>query len=217
MKTATAAVLVLLSLFCVTRVSPAEEKAAVPQEKGGILLISKSTITQQTAGNKLKRNLAIDAKLKDTIAVDLLAHGLKVTVAASDSDQQKNNSLYVLAYKLEKVESGLPAKVSVSYSIQKGSGEPVASGQIEETAGGWKSCVKKIGDHMANSVAAALGGKPVVSSDPPKTETPAGTAGPETDGKSVEVRLKQLDGLKAKGLVTEEEYKKKRDEILKDL
>ena len=41
--------------------------------------------------------------------------------------------------------------------------------------------------------------------------------GPKKGKPSVEERLKRLDELKAKGLLNEQEYKQKRDEILKDL
>ncbi len=69
------------------------------------------------------------------------------------------------------------------------------------------------------------GGTPVPAAaapPPPPTLQPASAApaqaAPAAAGKpSVEERLKRLDDLKSKGLLNDQEYKAKRDEILKDL
>jgi curli biogenesis system outer membrane secretion channel CsgG len=71
--------------------------------------------------------------------------------------------------------------------------------------------------------AAPAGGPPPVA--PAMSSAPGGTgpaqAAPPSAASaaksSVEERLKRLDELKAKGLLSEQEYKQKRDEILKDL
>jgi len=74
--------------------------------------------------------------------------------------------------------------------------------------------------HIGGPTPAALPTPPPTPAGGPPPGAPAQAAPPSAVSAakpSVEERLKRLDELKAKGMLNEQEYKQKREEILKDL
>ena len=194
--------------------APQPASAPTPQAAGlDIAVISRSTITELTAGENLRYYRSLDDWLMRSIVTDLEDRGLRVDFAETEDSLKKKEYRHLLAYKVEDVEFGFKnpfgrhANVRVSYVFQKPDGRVLASGEYREHSNkSWKKCAISISRKVSTDVANVLSGN-----HPAK----AGNAG--TPDKTVEERLKELDSLKAKGLVTKDEYRSKREEILKDL
>jgi hypothetical protein len=189
------------------------------QEKNGsysIVILSKSTINELTAGKHVARRQKIDAAISKKISFELQAHGLSAGPAAEE-DLKARGYQHLLSYKMENVVFGFrnpfgrATNLKVSYVLQSRDGRIVRTGAFEEhSKKSWKNCVRSITRDLSDEVADAVSGN--------YSEKAGHGADKRRDrNKTPEERLQQLDELKAKGMVTPEEYKKKREEILKHL
>ena len=159
-------ILLLPALLFFEGICRAGENGAPSQEET-ILVVSKSNITEQIGGTYRDQHLAIDAKLKQSIAEKLKARGLNVV---AEDDQKKQPAAYVLAYNLVYVKFGLlhpfgrSSKVVVKYVFEK-NGETIASGEIAaKSRRSWKKCVNEISDKIAGKIAARMDGGAVSNS-----------------------------------------------------
>ena len=193
----------------------------VKAERGStdIVVLSKSEITELIAGKHVQQYRNIDRALAKSIVRDLREYGLSIVSAKTTEELTASDHKQVLHYKLEKVEYGFKnpfgrhTNITVSYVFQKKDGTVLSSGAFTEfSTKSWRNCVRTISLKMTTDISTILSGKPL-----------AGMTGsgdmkePLAREKTIEVRLQELDGLQAKGLVTPEEYKLKRVEILKGL
>jgi hypothetical protein len=186
----------------------------------GIMVLSKSEISELTAGKFVQQYREIDGALEESIIRGLREYGLHVVPAITANELTNGDRRQILSYKLEKVEYGFKnpfgrhTNIAVSYVFCEKDGTVLSSGQLAEfSTKGWRNCVRAISQKMSADISLILSGK-----------TPEGVKRSAGDGKeplaqerTIEERLRQLDGLQAKGLVTPEEYRLKREEILKGL
>ncbi len=227
LKTALYAILIAVACFFVIETAPAQEVSNGTTTNSAnsaysILILSKSNINELTTGKFLKQYRNIDAALMNKIQLNLQTHGLASGPVASEEDLKIRDYHQLLAYKLENVEFGFRnpfgrhTNVKVSYSFQKKQGGVIISGEyMEHSNKGWKNCVRTISARISSDVANAIAGKYM-----PSAKLDGDAKEPQEQDnkdKSIEERLQKLDDLKAKGLVTQEEYTRKKEEILTDL
>ena len=206
---------------CSAEPAAPEQKAETPAQKvnEGVYVWPKSDITKLTAGDKLKRYQAVEANLVSEIKKALASHDLTVGPAGSETDMTADQTRYLLIVALEKVELGFRGPVAqintlrVSYRfLNKQRAEVMNRAYEEKSFSKLKNNVRKAGETIASDVALAI-------DDIGKGKNPADRAAPVKagTGQSAESRLQQLESLKAKGFLTQEEYDAKKKKILKEL
>ncbi len=206
---------------CNAETAVTEQKAALPEQKvkEGVYVWAKSDITKLEAGDKLKQYQDAETTLVGEIKKALTAHELLVGLAESEKDMVADQTRYLLIVALEKVELGFRGPVAqintlrVSYRFQNKQRAEIMSRSYEEKSfSNLKSNIRKASETIATDVALAI-------DDISKGKNPADRAAQVKagTGPSTETRLQQLESLKEKGLITQEEYGAKRKEILKEL
>ncbi len=210
-----------LALWCSAPAGSAQTASPAPGPKPVLTLLSKTDMTKV-----LDQELAIvykeaDAGLLEQIRDGLLSRGIQATVTDSEKAIAANPTPFVLVVKIDKIELGgkrpfgRTAKVKVGYSLQNKDRFDLVKRTHEETSvQKWQNCIKKISDDTAVNVASDIA-KNSASQKADDTQVapkqaPAGSSATET-------RLQELESLKAKGLITQQEYEAKRKEILKEL
>ncbi len=159
-----------------------------------------------------------DANLTDQVREGLIKQGMKVNIVQSERDLVASSPRFVLLLKLDKIELGgkrpfgRTARVKVAYTVQNKDRFDLVKRTHEETsASKWQNCVKKISEQLVvdvhndvvrNSASQDTGGKRDAAKQTPS---------------SPEARLRQLENLRAKGLISQEEYSAKREEMLNRL
>jgi hypothetical protein len=168
-----------------------------------------------------------DARLLEQIRDQMAKRGLKPAIVRSDREIGTAPARYILLVKVDRIELGgrrpfgRTAKDKVIYSLQSKDRFDLVKRTHEETsAQKWQNCVKKISEQLAADVADDIGRNAA-----PRTEdrqdrarqAPAAAPASAPAPVSPESRLQQLEHLKAQGLIRQEEYEAKRQEILKEL
>lgn len=192
-----------------------------PQQiREGVYIWSKSDPGNLTDGEKVKVHHQAEVMLLDKIRNGLLGRDLKVNFIESERDLGADPNRYVLEVTLERVSLGFRgpfgriSKVKVSYILKNREQKAIFTRSREELSHSkWQNCVIKISDEIADETAAAINNKTPPTNISDKAEAPKDGS----SSASVEERLQELDSLKSKGLITEEEYKAKRKDILREL
>lgn len=232
-------VLFMLPVFlCLSGVLPAlagnvsSTTGTNPAQAAGynILVVSESNITEALAGKFMQEYRDADAALIKKIVQDLQERGYLAGSNEAGQGESRKPSENILTVKLEHIEFGMKTPfgqyttVKASYEFQRMDGFELRSGEHETSSSkDWKNCTKALGHKIATDAVNTLAGKfkRTVKGPEGKKKEAAASAVPaakkEKTGKSTAERLQELDALNAKGLVTPDEYKKKREDILKEL
>lgn len=185
-----------------------------PRSGVDIVVISRTSINLLTAGDNVRHYRNIEESLYKNLDKSLGERGLRVEHARSEESLGKHSYSDLLAFKIEALEFGFKnpfgrhttLRVSYVFEGQKGT----ARGEYTQfSTKGWKNCVLTISQKIAGDVANRLAGKEVIQDKAPAEQ--------RKTYDNTQDRLKNLEEVKAKGLITEEEYAAKRQEILKDL
>ena len=221
--------IVVICLVCLSLAGVASAEIAVgdQKEKPVIYLWSKTDISSVKDGELAGVYREADAELIEQVKEGLGKRGLRVTVIRADREIGSEPARSILLVNVNKVELGgkrpfgRTAKVKVAYALQDKDRLDLIKRTHEETSvQKWQNCVKKISEQLVADVTDDI----ARNFGPPKAEEKQATpkqdpppAAAPSSGPSAATRLHQLESLKDKGLVTQEEYLTKRKEILKEL
>ena len=211
---------VCLVLLAVVQVAFAENASPEQKEKAAIYIWSKTDTASVTDAELAGVYREADKSLLGQIRDGLESRGMKVNIITSEQDIAADPTRYILLVTLDKIELGVKrlfgrtAKVKVVYALQdKDRFEFIKRSAEETSVQKWQNCIKKIGETVVADVSSDIAKRPVVNTPEKKQDSlkqaPTGT--------SPEARLQELDSLKEKGLITEQEYETKRKDILKGL
>ena len=211
---------VCLGFLSLVRVASAENAGPEQKEKAALYIVSTTDISNVQDAELASVYREADASLLDQIKDKFMSRGMKVNVVASEKDIAAGPGQYILLVSLDKIELGgkrpfgRTAKVKAVYALQNKDRFQLIKRSHEETsAQKWQNCIKKISEQLVadvtNDIARlSVPHKPEEKLDKPK-QAPTGS--------SSEDRLREIENLKAKGLITEKEYEAKRKEILDEL
>jgi hypothetical protein len=139
---------------------------------------------------------------------------IRITAFAIDESNKALGSLY-------------SSEVRLAFTLENRQGHALASGTGSGSthrygrAHSADNINEVLSDALKEAYANVLGDPMLqtawISGKPSGTATAASAAAPAAPAESVETRLQKLDELLKKGVITKEEYQKKRAEILKDL
>jgi hypothetical protein len=195
---------------------------ASPEQKPkpGLYILSKTDTTSVTDTELVSVYREADASLMDQIRDRMESLGLRADIVRSEQEIAADPARFVLLVTLEKIELGAKrpfgrtAKVKVTYTLQNRDRSDIVKRSHEETSvNKWQNCIKKISQQTAEDVAHDIEKKSASDKGADKPEK----SKPAPADSSAEARLKELENLKAKGLITQDEYEAKRKEILKQL
>jgi hypothetical protein len=188
------------------------------KQKPGIYLLSQTDIDSVKDEELKSVYREADASLVDQVRDGLASREINAIVVKSDRDIT-DPARFILVVRVDielggKRPFGRTAKVKGIYSFQNKDRFDLVKRSHEETSvQRWQNCIKKISDQIVADTANDLAKRSVPQAVDDKQvkpkQAPAGSA--------AETRLRELENLKAKGLVTEKEYEEKRKEILKEL
>jgi hypothetical protein len=153
------------------------------------------------------------AYIKDTLADLSQGWGLK-TGAPADRILTVNVARFFVEESNKAVGSMYTSEVKLTWSLTDAKGTKLGQGSGSGSAHRYgrarsgDNCSEVLSDALKEAYGEVLSGAARGGSAP--------AASPEHKG-SVEERLRKLDELLEKGLITKDEYKKKREEILKDV
>ncbi len=218
-------VLLSVILICLVLLFPAGSVSAQnaspeQKQKPGLYIWSGTDITGVKDAELASVYRDADASLIDQVRNGLASREINVTVVKSDQDIAADPTRFVLLVRVEKIELGSKrpfgrtAKVKVSYSFQNKDRFDLIKRTHEETSTKrWQNCINKISEQLVSDVSNDIAKNFV----PSKSDDQQGKSKQAPAGSSSEARLKELENLKAKGLITEKEYEAKRTEILNGL
>ena len=233
------AILICLIMFSPVGSVSAQDASPGQKQKPGLYLWSKT----DTAGIKDEELASVyreaDASLIDQARDGLASRGINVTVVKSEQELIADPARYILLVKLDKIELGKKrpfgrtAKIKAVYIVENKDRFDLIKRLHEETSTQkWQNCIKKISEQLVDDVSNDLAKLSVPAKAEEKQEKPkqapapapavspaaAPAGGPSAPaGSPAETRLRELENLKAKGLITEQEYEIKRKEILNGL
>ncbi len=205
----------------------AEEITNVPRINARLYILSISNIETTTALDKLKVIKDAEIDLLEKLKDGFFARGLSVNIIDTEQSLDKDvtsNTLYMLIVRLEEVHLGFRgpfgriSTVRAGFTFKKGNGKEVFSRRYEETSHRkWKNSTKKISELVVADVADAILNIPSDRSSRSKSDILLDRSNERSQDGSTDERLRQLDELRSEGLITPEEYKVKRKEILNGL
>jgi hypothetical protein len=210
----------LLCLITMFSAGSAFAQNTVPEQKQkpGLYLLSQTDMDSVKDEELKSVYREADASLIDQVRDGLAAREINVVVVKSERDII-DPARFILVVKLDielggKRPFGRTAKVKGNYSFQNKDRFDLVKRTHEETSvQKWQNCITKISEKIVADTAGDLAKQSVpqtaVDKQVKPKQAPAGSA--------AETRLRELENLKAKGLVTEKEYEEKRKEILKEL
>ena len=234
--------LVFLSL---AQAVSAENAGPAQKQKPGIYLLSQTDIDSVKDEELKSVYREADASLVGQVRDGLAAREINAIVVKSDRDIT-DPARFILVVKVDKIELGAKrpfgrtAKVKGVYTFQNkdrfdlGAKRPfgrtakvkgvytfqnkdrfdlVKRTQEETSVQKWQNCIKKISEQIVADTAKDL----AKNSASPAADDAHVKPKPAPAGSASETRLRELEDVKAKGLITEKEYEEKRKEILNQL
>lgn len=220
----------ILAIISCSLVSPdinANEANSGPQLSARVYILPRSNISTATVWDNIKLMKDAEFDLMEKLKNGLFARGLLVNIidtGQSLPEDMTSNLLYMLIVRLEEVRLGFRgpfgriSTVRASFTFQKSNGAEVFSRRYEETSHRkWKNSTRKISELVVADVADAILNIPSDRSNSSKSDIMLDRSNARPEGGSIDERLQQLDDLRAKGLITPEEYKAKRKEVLNKL
>ena len=204
----------LWSLLCI------DQAAAEGKAQGFVVTTHRAPLYERQKGDRILRYVNKGVAVAGYNSLD---HALTRGQTGGWFGRQENGRVQVMAFiaddRNNKTVEGWMNKQSLSpFSYECGCGSNTAADRCSpfiyqskgfSTSVNWNMCFEEARSQKLNEMqeAVAPAQEPVKAAVTPTTGSTI----------SIEERLRRLDDLKKKGLITEEEYKAKRAEILKDM